>query len=110
MAIVLSLKIKNIIKKCIYAVGPQAFYLIQSGSLWEKKRKKIGHSYSTVPHLKLRLFPAFCSGAHQLSTDLREDEIKANKNHIKEYYSLTAISLHRPVSFWWIPHLVQWMV
>lgn len=41
---------------------------------------------------------------------VKEDEIKANKNHIKEYYSLTAISLGLPVSFWWIPHLVQWMV
>ena len=42
------------------------------------------------------------SGAFQLSTDLgpcvKEDEIKANKNHIKEYYSLTAISLQPPVS------------
>ena len=52
-----------------------------------------------------------CSAAlHWFGTCVKEDEIKANKNHIKEYYSLTAISLQLPVSFWWIPHLVQWMV
>lgn len=41
-----------------------------------------------------------CSAAlYQFGTCVKEDEIKANKNHIKEYYSLTAISLQLPVSF-----------
>lgn len=50
------------------------------------------------------------AGLRQFGTCVKEDEIKANKNHIKEYYSLTAISLQFPVKVWWIPHLVQWMV
>lgn len=36
-------------------------------------------------------------------------EIKWNKNHIKNYYHVTAISLRTAVSPWWIPHLLQWM-
>ena len=34
-----------------------------------------------------------------LGSAVRGDEIKGNKNHIKEYYRLTAISLQLPVSF-----------
>lgn len=41
-----------------------------------------------------------CSAAlYRFGTCVKEDEIKANKNHIKEYYSLTAISHQVPVSF-----------
>lgn len=59
--------------------------------------------------LHISVFPV--SHSSLVTRDLLSStyEIKWNKNHIKNYYHLTAISLHIAVTSWWISHLVQWM-
>lgn len=80
-------------------------------------KKKCVRIFCTVMFIKtgsgainINISPILSLSLSDMGPLLRGDEIKWNKNPIKNYYHLTAISQEVAVTSWLISHLVLTMV